>query len=203
MEITEIIQTSIEKILKFIGVNPEVKIDKSGDDVYSVNITGDDLNFLIGFRGQSLEALQSLVKLIVFRKTGQQFVLTLDINEYKSRKVENLQDLAKSFIDKVRFFEKEIELPRMNPWERREIHLFVEEYDDVISESIGEGEDRRVVLKPNKTHKKKPADVDKPGEKKTKKEKEPAASEGKPKEKKIKKEPIKKGKAKKEKGIIK
>ena len=200
MEITEIIQTSIEKILKFIGVNPEVKIDKSGDDVYSVNITGDDLNFLIGFRGQSLEALQSLVKLIVFRKTGQQFVLTLDINEYKSRKVENLQDLAKSFIDKVRFFEKEIELPRMNPWERREIHMFVEEYDDILSESIGEGEDRRVVLKPNKTHKKKVV------EKKVKKEKEPAAREAKPAgadkpaEKKVKKEPAKKGKAKKEKG---
>jgi len=200
MEITEIIQTTIEKILKFIGVNPEVKIEKAEDDVYSVNITGDDLNFLIGFRGQSLEALQSLVKLIVFRKTGEQFVLTLDINEYKSRKVENLQDLAKSFIDKVRFFEKEIELPRMNPWERREIHMFVEEYDDILSESIGEGEDRRVVLKPNKTHKKKVV------EKKVKKEKEPAAREAKPAgadkpaEKKVKKEPAKKGKAKKEKG---
>ena len=189
MEITEIIQTAIEKILKFIGVNPEVKIEKAEDDVYSVNITGDDLNFLIGFRGQSLEALQSLVKLIVFRKTGQQFVLTLDINEYKSRKVENLQDLAKSFIDKVRFFEKEIELPRMNPWERREIHMFVAEYDDVLSESIGEGEDRRVVLKPNKTHKKKPV---------VKRESK-SASADKPAEKKTKKEPVKKGKVRKEK----
>ena len=176
MDIKEIIEKNLEKIFGYIGVKPEVSVEESEENIFSVNISGDDLNFLIGFRGQSLDALQSLLKLIIFRKTGKQVVLVMDINQYKTNKIEKLQDLAKSFIDKVRFFEKEIELPRMNPWERRQIHVFVEEYDDIMSESIGEGEDRRVVLKPKKAAKKKA--VKKEGtegdEKKVKKEKKAA-----------------------------
>jgi spoIIIJ-associated protein len=158
MKPKEIIETSLNKIFTYIGIKPEVLItEEKGDEgiVYSVTISGDNLNYLIGFRGQSLEALQILVKQILFRKTGEHTILTLDINEYKDKKTEKLQDLARSFIDKVRFFEKEIELPRMNPWERRQIHIFVSEYDDVESESTGEGEDRRIVLKPKKIAKKK------------------------------------------------
>jgi spoIIIJ-associated protein len=158
MKTKEIIETSLNKIFEYIGIKPEVLItEEKGDEgqVYSVTISGDNLNYLIGFRGQSLEALQILVKQILFRKTGEHSILTIDINEYKDKKTEKLQDLARSFIDKVRFFEKEIELPRMNPWERRQVHIFVSEYDDVESESIGEGEDRRIVLKPKKITKKK------------------------------------------------
>ncbi len=158
MKTKEIIETSLNKIFEYIGIKPEVSItEEKGDEgaVYSVTISGDNLNYLIGFRGQSLEALQILVKQILFRKTGEHLILTIDINEYKDKKTEKLQDLARSFIDKVRFFEKEIELPRMNPWERRQVHIFISEYDDVESESIGEGEDRRIVLKPKKITKKK------------------------------------------------
>ncbi|NMB91303.1 KH domain-containing protein [candidate division WWE3 bacterium] len=154
MKTKEIIETSLNKIFSYIGVKPEINIEED-DNVYSIAISGNNLNYLIGFRGQSLEALQTLIKQILFRKTGEHIILTIDINEYKDKKVEKLQDLARGFIDKVRFFEKEIELPRMNPWERRQIHIFVSEYDDVESESIGEGEDRRVVLKPKKKEKKK------------------------------------------------
>ncbi|MFZ2664341.1 MAG: R3H domain-containing nucleic acid-binding protein [Patescibacteria group bacterium] len=158
MKTKEIIETSLNKIFGYIGAKPEVSInEEKGEEgsIYSVTISGDNLNYLIGFRGQSLEALQILVKQILFRKTGEHAILTIDINEYKDKKVEKLQDLARGFIDKVRFFEKEIELPRMNPWERRQIHIFVSEYNDIESESTGEGEDRRVVLKPKKISKKK------------------------------------------------
>jgi len=150
MKIDEILKTNLEKIFKFIGINPEFEIEEKEENTYSVNISGDDLNFLIGFRGQSLEGLQNILKLIVFRKTQVQPILSVDINGYRDRKSEKLQDMARGFIDKVRFFQKEVELPRMNPWERREIHVLVSEYDDIYSESTGEGENRRVVLKPKK-----------------------------------------------------
>lgn len=155
MDIKEVIETNLKKIFTLIGINPDYTIEADEEGVYNVKISGDNLNFLIGFRGQSLEALQTLLKLIVFRKTEQQIVLSIDINGYKDQKSEKLQEMARGFIDKVRFFEKEIELPIMNPWERREIHMFVAEYEDVISESTGEGENRRVVLKPNKVGSKK------------------------------------------------
>lgn len=155
MDIKEVIESNLKKIFSLIGIKPEYSIEVDEEDVYNVKISGDNLNFLIGFRGQSLEALQILLKLIVFRKTEQQIVLSIDINNYKDQKSEKLQEMARGFIDKVRFFEKEIELSPMNPWERRQIHMFVAEYEDVISESTGEGENRRVVLKPNKAGSKK------------------------------------------------
>lgn len=147
MKIDEILEKSLKKILDYIGIDPEVEIEEKEENNYAVTISGDNLNFLIGFRGQSLDGLQNILKLIIFRQTQVQPILSVDINEYRDRKTEKLQDMAKNFIDKVRFFQKEVELPRMSPWERRQIHLLVSEYDDITSESTGEGEDRRVVLK--------------------------------------------------------
>jgi spoIIIJ-associated protein len=155
MDIKELIDNSLKKIFSLIGIKPDYTVEVDEDEVYNVKISGENLNFLIGFRGQSLEALQTLLKLIVYRKTEQQIVLSVDINSYKDQKSEKLQEMARGFIDKVRFFEKEIELPFMNPWERRQIHMFVAEYEDITSESTGEGDNRRVVLKPKKAGSKK------------------------------------------------
>ncbi|MBW6441321.1 hypothetical protein K0B04_00205 [Patescibacteria group bacterium] len=154
METKEIIKTNLDKIFKFIGIDPKTEIEEKEENNYSVTISGDNLNFLIGFRGQSLEALQNILRLMIFRKTQVQPILTVDINDYRDNKSEKLQDMAKSFIDKVRFFQKEVELPRMSPWERREIHMLVSEYEDIFSESTGEGEDRRIVLKLKKQNSK-------------------------------------------------
>jgi spoIIIJ-associated protein len=155
MDIKKLIETNLKKIFDLIGIKPEYTIESDEEDIYNVKISGENLNFLIGFRGQSLDALQTLLKLIVFRKTEKQIILSIDINSYKEQKSEKLQEMARGYIDKVRFFEKEIELPFMNPWERRQIHMFVAEYEDVISESTGEGDSRRVVLKPKKAGSKK------------------------------------------------
>jgi spoIIIJ-associated protein len=147
MEIKEIIKTNLDGILSYLKIKPEIEINEEEDGGYSVSICGDDLNFLIGFRGQSLEALQNILRLMVFRQTQQQLTIIIDINDYRDRKAEKIQDMARSYIDKVRFFQKEVEMPRMNSWERRQIHVMVSEYDDITSESTGEGDDRRVVLK--------------------------------------------------------
>ena len=154
MKTKELIKTNINKIFDYIGIEPELKLEEKEENNFDIEISGDDLNFLIGFRGQSLEGLQNIIKMMVFRETQVQPIITIDINEYRSRKTEKLQDMAKTFIDKVRFFQKDVELPRMSPWERRQVHLLVSEYDDIESESTGEGENRRVVLKLKKVSKK-------------------------------------------------
>ena len=115
MKIEEILKANLEKIFKFMGIKPDFNIEEIEENNFSVSISGDDLNFLIGFRGQSLDALQNILKLIIFKKTQIQPILTVDINNYRSRKSEKLQDMARSFIDKVRFFQKDVELPRMSP----------------------------------------------------------------------------------------
>lgn len=150
MDTKEIIKKKINKIFQYIGIKPELSIEEIEENNFNVTVSGDDLNFLIGFRGQSLDGLQGILRLMIYRETQTQPLITLDINEYKNRKTEKIQDMAKTFIDKVRFFQKEVEMPRMSSWERRQIHVLVSEYDDIESESTGEGENRRVVLKPKK-----------------------------------------------------
>lgn len=145
-----VIVETLKNIFGFLQIDPDTEIKNPEENTFVVTIEGNDLNYLIGFRGQSLDALQTILRLVIFNKTGQQPVLTVDINGYKERKAEKIKDLARKFIDKVRFFEKDVELPIMNPWERRQVHMFVTDYDDVLSESTGEGRNRRVVLKPKK-----------------------------------------------------
>lgn len=150
MDIKELIKKKLNKIFQHIGIKPELSVEEIEENNFNVTVSGDDLNFLIGFRGQSLDGLQNILRLMIYRETQTQPLITLDINDYKSRKTEKIQDMAKTFIDKVRFFQKEVEMPRMSPWERRQIHVLVSEYNDIESESTGEGENRRVVLKPKK-----------------------------------------------------
>lgn len=144
------IKEALENIFKYLSIKPEMEVSEPEENSYDIRISGDDLNFLIGYRGQSLEALQNILKLILFKKTNEHIYISIDINGYTDNKVSRIQELARKFIDKVRFFEKEIELPKMNPWERRQVHMFVSEYDDVSSESTGEEPNRRIVLKPKK-----------------------------------------------------
>ncbi len=155
MDIKELIEKKMNKIFQYIGIKPELSVQEIEENNFNVVVSGDDLNFLIGFRGQSLDGLQNILRLMIYRETQTQPLITLDINDYKNRKSEKIQDMAKTFIDKVRFFQKEVEMPRMSPWERRQVHVLVSEYDDIESESTGEGENRRVVLKPKKLTKSK------------------------------------------------
>lgn len=150
MKNEELLNSTIQEIFNFIGVKPTVTITPQEENIFNIDIQGTNLNYLIGYKGESLNALQSLLNLISFKKTGQPSIVTVDINNYKGKKTERIVEIAKSFIDKVRFFQKEVILPPMNPWERRHVHILVAEYPDIESESTGEGPSRRVVLKPKK-----------------------------------------------------
>ena len=150
MKNEEILNKVLQDIFKHIGVSPVATITPQDENIYNIDIQGNNLNFLIGFKGESLNALQSLMSLIALKKLGKPTIISVDINNYKGKKIERILDITKSFIDKVRFFEKEVMLPPMNPWERRHVHLLISEYAHIESESTGEGLSRRVVLKPKK-----------------------------------------------------
>lgn len=150
MKHEELINDTIKEIMGHIGIKPNYTVTAQEQDTYVVDIQGNNLNYLIGYKGESLNALQSLLNLIAFKKSGQPAIVTVDINNYKGKKTERIIEITKSFIDKVRFFEKEVVLPPMSPWERRHVHLMISEYTDIESVSTGEGLARRVVLKPKK-----------------------------------------------------
>lgn len=130
----------------FMEIDPDITISVE-DDICYVDVDGDDLSFLIGYRGDSLSGYQQILAMALYKEFGEWQNLVVDINGYSRAKKERLEDMAKGFIDRVRFFSKEVDLPPMQPFDRKQVHEFVSEYDDVESYSVGEGYGRHIVLK--------------------------------------------------------
>jgi len=142
----EYIETTVKKILEYIKISPSCDVIEK-EDCLQVTLRGDNLNFLIGMHGLALQALESYLNTSSYRNYPEGLHVSLDINDYKAQKKEKIEDIAKRGIDKVRFFSEEVILPPMTASERRTVHTFVSEYDDVITESVGNEPMRRVVLK--------------------------------------------------------
>ncbi len=142
-----IIEKHLKEILGHIKVSPKIKIEEDGE-AFRIDIEGDDLNFLIGYRGESLEALQNILGHAVFKEEKDWIPITVDINGYRANKLEKIDEMVKSFVDRVRFHQKEMRLPPLTPYERRHVHTLIADYIDIESESKGEGANRRLFLKP-------------------------------------------------------
>lgn len=107
-------------------------------------------NLLIGERGVALAALEFVLKRILAKKypAEEGYKFTLDINDYRMRRLEDLKQDVKSAARAVRMYKREVPLRPMTSFERRIVHLLLEEYPDIMTESTGEEPDRRVVIKP-------------------------------------------------------
>jgi spoIIIJ-associated protein len=150
-EILNVTQNFCEELLKRLGVTAEVSVLETGDEedkIITVNINGDDLGVLIGYHGEHLSAIQTILALMVFQKTGERKTVIVDAGGYQGEKVARLEDIAIRAAEKARFLASPVALPPMSSYERRIVHLKVEQLEGVLSESEGEGWDRHVIIKP-------------------------------------------------------
>jgi len=120
------------------------------DNTLSIEIKTTEPQILIGEGGQTLADLQHILKAVLRRKIEEPFYLDIDINDYKKKKVEYLKELARTTADEVALSRKEKELIPMRSFERRIVHMELAERNDVTTESIGDGPERRIVIKPSK-----------------------------------------------------
>jgi spoIIIJ-associated protein len=116
--------------------------------VVRVSIAGSQLALLIGRHGQTLEALELLVSLIVARRVGRRVLLSVDVERYRERRREALQALAQRTATRVRRSGKPVALEPMSASERRVIHTTLAQDSAVTTHSEGEGADRHVVIGP-------------------------------------------------------
>lgn len=123
-----------------------VESGKEGELI--IKFTSEDPEFLIGYRGKTLESLQILLKLMVFSKLGEWRPLLVDVNDYREKQKEQIVDLAQKAAVEVEASQRPSYLPPMSAYERRLIHLNLADHSSVTSASEGEGEERRVVVKP-------------------------------------------------------
>lgn len=138
---TEVLDT----LLRLMGVAGKVEV-LSEEMPIDLNIEGDDLGILIGRRGQTLASLEYITKLIVAGRLKAWLPLNVDVAEYKKRRRESLRRLALHLAEQVKSRHRAMTLEPMPPDERRIIHLTLADHPDVTTHSMGEGENRKVVI---------------------------------------------------------
>jgi len=113
-----------------------------------LDVQGDDLGALIGHKGETLAALQTVTRLIVGKQLNKNVNLVVDVEGYKSRREQQLKQLAKRMADQAIQRGRTLSFEPMPPNERRIIHLALRDHPDVTTESVGEGYSRKVTIVP-------------------------------------------------------
>ena len=128
------------------------KIGEAADDadtrVIMIDILGDDLSFLIGRHSEVLHSLQYITSLIVGREVGHWVPLIIDVQGYRERRERQLRQMAARMADQVMKTGRRISLEPMSATERRIIHLALRDNNEIMTESIGEEPNRKVVIYP-------------------------------------------------------
>lgn len=140
---------ALKDILKYFNVG-QVTIDEyEGDEGELIlDITGDDLAVLIGRHGRTLDSLQFLISVITSRTIGFRYPIVIDVEGYKSRQRQKLEEIAENAARRAVSQDKDIRLRPMTPYERRIIHITLRDNPDVETHSEGEGRGRRVIVSP-------------------------------------------------------
>ena len=133
----------------FAAMNMEVELIVKIDDaekVIDVELKGDDMGVLIGKRGQTLDSLQYLTNLAINKKSEDYYKVKIDTEDYRKRRKETLENLAKNIAYKVKRTKRSVSLEPMNPFERRIIHSALQNDKYVTTHSEGEEPYRHVVV---------------------------------------------------------
>ena len=133
----------------FTAMNMAVVIDARFDETdnnLDIDLSGDDMGVLIGKRGQTLDSLQYLVSLVVNKDAQDYIHVKVDTEDYRRRRKETLENLAKNIAYKVKRTKRPVSLEPMNPYERRVIHSALQNDKYVTTHSEGDEPFRRVVV---------------------------------------------------------
>jgi len=135
----------------FAAMNMEVNIDvNSTGEEMNIELSGNDMGVLIGKRGQTLDSLQYLTSLVVNKGQKEYIRVKVDTENYRQRRKETLENLAKNLAYKAKRTKKPVSLEPMNPYERRIIHSSLQNDKYVSTHSEGEEPYRKVVITPVK-----------------------------------------------------
>ena len=147
----DFIKNEIKLLLEGMGFGSDVEminVHQGAALRFSVYMRG-KASMLIGERGNNLVAVEHILKKIVSKKRGEdEQRFTLDINDYRMKRLEDLKQDVKNAAREVLLYHRESSLRPMSSFERRIVHLLLAEYPDITTESIGSDLDRRVVIKP-------------------------------------------------------
>lgn len=137
----------VKNLLDHLGIKDSFEIDETEESI-NVVINSDDPGLIIGHHGDTLDSIQLILSLMVTKKLGEFKRVNVEVGDYKKNRSDYLKTLATDSKERVLSERKEIYLPNLKPWERREVHMHLADDPEVISESVGEGKERTLVIKP-------------------------------------------------------
>src|SRR5215472_14576962 len=145
----EVAKAIVGQLLLRMGIRCSVSA-RSTPEAIVVDVSGRDLGVLIGWRGETLRALQTMTNLLASRRIGPDQRVIVDVESYRQRRENTVREIAYRAARQVKVTGDPITLDAMQPFERRAIHLALESDPDVTTVSIGEEPDRRVVVGPRR-----------------------------------------------------
>lgn len=154
IDAAEVAIEAVRELLRRIGVPATVEFRErgrgTGEHPIVIDVHGEDLGVLIGSQGSTLQALQYIVRLIVSRQTHEWVNIVIDVGGYRQRRERSLGELAERMADRVRQSGRPVSLEPMPANERRIIHLTLRDDPDVATLSVGQGDDRKVTIRPQR-----------------------------------------------------
>ena len=139
-------QTAKELLLK-IGLEGNIRVSQQEEGSFTIDVTCEDPQLYIGEKGQTLSEILYILKSLLRKKFGGPVYVALDINDYRKNKEHYVKELARTTADEVTLLKTPKELPPMSAAERRLVHMELQERSDIETESVGDGEDIRVVVR--------------------------------------------------------
>jgi len=151
-ELSELIEEIVKDFFNRAGSEADIKKisleESDGREVLMINLKTKEANIFIGKQGLVLSDIQLLLRKIIKKKTDRDFFLNLDIDDYKKYKEDYIREMAQSAADEAVSQKEKKELPLAAAFDRRIVYLELSKRSDVKVESVGEGEERRIIITP-------------------------------------------------------
>ena len=149
----DIIKKELDTLLSLMGIEAQYDLnveESNGVKYIKISFNGENLGYLIGNHGKHLESLQYIFSLILRKKLeeGTEYRVVMDVGGYKEERNKKIERIALQKADDARILGEPIELDPMSPSDRRVVHMALQVFDDIKTESVGEGNDRRVKIIP-------------------------------------------------------
>jgi spoIIIJ-associated protein len=144
---TVLLRELLEEIVDSFGLDVDVRIERS-EGILTGSMEGEDVGLLIGRRGQTIDAIQHLAQRIVFRGASPDARVTIDADGYRERRAESLRSMALDAAEESLRSGEPVELDPMPASERRIVHEYLRERDDVETHSEGDEPERYLIVEP-------------------------------------------------------
>jgi len=142
----KVAREKLKALLDVMNINHQIERVEVQDGVVRINITGKDMGLLIGRKGETLNAVQFILGMMVNKVLDERVRIVLDVEDYRMRREESLKSLAVSLSERVKRTKRSVVMRPMGPHERRVVHTALQGDPEIVTYSQGEEPNRKVVI---------------------------------------------------------